>query len=82
MEVETFETLTKKIASTSKELCEIEAQLAAISEEKKKKGDDGKDDDDDLDKFCKQLGYFSNEKDSVAVSLILFMFSLSFLRNS
>ncbi|VDK83460.1 unnamed protein product [Litomosoides sigmodontis] len=69
VEVETFETLMKKIASTSKELCEVEAQLAAISEGKKKKEDDGKDDDDDLDKFCKQLGYFSNEKDSVAVKM-------------
>ncbi|KAL4003265.1 FHA domain family protein [Acanthocheilonema viteae] len=67
-EIETFETLTKKIASTSKELCEVEAQLAAISKEKKEKEDDEKD-DDDLDKFCKQLGYFSSEKDSLAVKM-------------
>uniref|UniRef100_A0A0R3RW07 FHA domain-containing protein n=1 Tax=Elaeophora elaphi TaxID=1147741 RepID=A0A0R3RW07_9BILA len=65
-EVETFETLMKKISSTNKELCKVEAQLAAISKEKKEKEDDEKD-DDDLDKFCEQLGYFSN--DSVAVKM-------------
>ncbi|OZC06483.1 FHA domain protein, partial [Onchocerca flexuosa] len=69
-EIETFETLTKKIASTDKELTEVKAHLAAISEERKER-DDKKDDDDDddLDKFCKQLGYFSKEKDSVAVKM-------------
>ncbi|EJW84314.1 hypothetical protein WUBG_04777 [Wuchereria bancrofti] len=56
-EIETFETLTKKIASTSKELCEVEAQL------------DYEKDDDDLDKFCRQLGYFNSEKDSIAVKM-------------
>ncbi|CAG9536161.1 unnamed protein product [Cercopithifilaria johnstoni] len=67
-EIETFETLTTKIASTSEEMREVEAQLAAISNKKEEKEDDEKD-DDDLDKFCKQLGYFSNEKDSVAVKM-------------
>ncbi|VDK80073.1 unnamed protein product [Onchocerca ochengi] len=74
-EIETFETLTKKIASTNKELSEVMAHLAAISKERKEREDDKKDDDDDddddddLDKFCKQLGYFSREKDSVAVKM-------------
>ncbi|EFO25786.2 FHA domain-containing protein [Loa loa] len=68
MEIETFETLTKKIASISKELCEVEAQLIAISKERMEKEDDEKD-DDDLDKFCKQLGYFSSEKDSLTVKM-------------
>ncbi|VIO92051.1 FHA domain containing protein [Brugia malayi] len=66
-EVETFETLTKKIASTSKELCEVEAQLLAISKKGKEKEDNEKIDDDDLDKFCGQLGY--SEKDSMAVKM-------------
>ncbi|KAM3722932.1 Uncharacterized protein ACO02O_06225 [Dirofilaria immitis] len=69
-EIETFETLMKKIALTNKELTDVEAHLAVISN-RRKEGDDKKDDndDDDLDKFCKQLGYFNREKDSMAMRM-------------
>uniref|UniRef100_A0A915PSS7 FHA domain-containing protein n=1 Tax=Setaria digitata TaxID=48799 RepID=A0A915PSS7_9BILA len=67
-EIETFETLTKKIASTSEELSKVVARLGAISKKREEKNDEKKsDDEDDLDKFCNQLGHFNDEKDSMAV---------------
>ncbi|VDN02730.1 unnamed protein product [Thelazia callipaeda] len=57
-EVETLQTLMKKITSIDKEVSEVEARLALYETSKKMRNDE---DDEDLDKYCKRLEKHYNE---------------------